>query len=197
MRKLGQGWQVTVHEYSAQRVYKKPQRGFSAYTSILKDFPAILLHPQKLYTWVKDLQRKQKQSLKYISKRVELSHLIGNPTIEIAGGYYQDKVIPIKEYIQRLSWEAFTKLVDDFTEFNYQLFEKGMIDKSFNFTKNYGIDSHGKLILIDLGELFFDSKEIREQIKRKPWARPQFLKKLSREQREYFLRVMEQRFLEN
>ena len=72
-----------------------------------------------------------------------------------------------------------------------------MIDKSFNFTKNYGIDSHGKLILIDLGELFFDSKEIREQIKRKPWARPQFLKKLSREQREYFLRVMEQRFLEN
>ena len=61
MKILGNGWQVTVYEYGDSMVYKKTHKGFSAYMSILRDYPGILLTPQKIPIWVKRPPKKTKK----------------------------------------------------------------------------------------------------------------------------------------
>ncbi|MFT6361405.1 MAG: hypothetical protein ACJA2Z_000393 [Candidatus Paceibacteria bacterium] len=195
MRKLGQGWQVTVHEYTDTVVYKKPHTSFFvAAKSILKDYPSIVLKPHKLLKFVKNLRAQQLNSLTQISLRHDISTHLGDPVIEKSGTYYQNKVIPMNQYIKGISKNDFETLVVDYADFVKYLSREGVLDKSCNFLKNFGINNNGDPVLIDLGELYFDAQEIREQIKRKPWARPQFLLPLSDWQREEFLKVMEVRF---
>ena len=124
-----------------------------------------------------------------------MAHLLAHPIIEPLGAYYQRRVVPISEYIIDIPDDNFKDLVHDFKDLVEYLASQGIFDKSCNFLKNFGVDSRGNIVLIDLGELFFDEREIKEQIKKKPWSRPQFLLPLTPWRKEYFLEVMEEKFL--
>ena len=121
MRKIGNGWQVNVYEYDTETVYKTPHAGISAFTSIIKDYPAIVLKPRQLWNWVGELQDKQKKSFQYISQRTDLWNDIGQPVLEQSGTYYQKKVTVMREYIKDLSYEEFTAVVDQFVSFTESL----------------------------------------------------------------------------
>ena len=86
-------------------------------------------------------------------------------------------------------------IVDQFIILNKQLLEKGIIDKSFNITKNYGINEAGELILIDIGELFDSLERIRNQIIRRAWDKHYVAGCIKNEEaREYFIKKMDENF---
>ncbi len=193
MKKLGNGWQVNVYEYNSNTVYKKPHSGIRSYMSIIKNFPIIIFAPFVLRKWVNELKKSQLRSLKYISNKTHLRSHIGNPVIENSGSYYQEKAIPIYKYIKDIDEDEFKLLVDEFADFTHFLYQEGFIDKSFNFLKNFGVlDS--KIILIDIGELFFESEKIKKQILNKAWSKSYVLKTIPRKHRNYFLNKMNTTF---
>jgi len=196
MKRIGYGWQVQVYEYNQDTVYKKPQSLIRSVLVMIKDFPMVIFMPSTLKRLLREVRTIHHESLLKVSKRSDLSDLIGNPIIESSGAYYQQKVIPIHFYIKGLSVKDFKTLVNKFVDFTFDLYQQGIIDKSFNFLKNFGVDNNGKFVLIDLGELYFDKQQIEDQIQRRPWARPQFLILLSKEKREYFLKMMDGRFVD-
>jgi phosphatidate phosphatase PAH1 len=58
---------------------------------------------------------------------------------------------------------------------------------------NFGL-SDGKVVLTDIGELFF-GKEMEDQIKKRPWVKPYVLRFLLMKHRDYFIRRMDELFL--
>ncbi|MCA9352611.1 hypothetical protein KC901_00320 [Patescibacteria group bacterium] len=195
MKKIGSGWQVSVYEYTPSVVYKKPHTNyFFVCLKIIQDFPPIFFTPLKLHRWRRIVQARQLASLRVIANYVHLSKYLAHPVIESSGAYYQSRAIPVYRYVKNLSKKEFEKLVDDYARLTYYLYEQGFIDKSFNFLKNFGI-LNGEIVLTDLGELFFDEQEIREQLENRPWAHVKFILALSKEQRHYLVKVMDETFL--
>ncbi|MCA9351877.1 hypothetical protein KC866_00600 [Patescibacteria group bacterium] len=195
MKRIGHGWQVAVYEYGTHYVYKKPHTSyFFVCMTILKDFPPLILQPLKLHRWRRIVQQRQLASLRVIANYIHLSKYLAHPVIESSGAYYQSRAIPVYRYVENLSKEKFEELVDDYARLTYYLYEQGFIDKSFNFLKNFGI-LDGEVVLTDLGELFFGEQEIREQLEKRPWAHIKFILALSKEQRRYLVKVMDETFL--
>ncbi len=193
MKKLGNGWQVGVYENESGMVYKIMHSGIRSYLAIIKDFPIILFTPLKLKKYVSELKQNQIRSLKIISNKVNLWTKIGKPVIEHSGNYYQQKVIPIHKYIKKLNENEFKLLVDKFSSFTHSLYQEGVIDKSFNFLKNFGIIEN-KIILTDLGELFFDQENIKKQILKRAWSKSYVLMTIPRKFRNYFIKKMDETF---
>ena len=194
MKRIGHGWQANTYAYNTETVYKRPHKNnIVIFVRILRDLPYMIFLPARVIRWMRELKRRQYSSLTYIAQRTDLSSHLGDPVIEPGGGYYQKKVIPLGEYVRHISDEAFRECVDAFARFTYFLRGQGVIDKSFNFPKNFGIHD-GRIILIDLGELYTDDAEITAQIQRRPWLWHESLL-YSQHRREYFLEVMDQTFL--
>jgi len=74
----------------------------------------------------------------------------------------------------------------------------GFIDKSFNITKNHGIDAEENIVLIDLGELLFDENKKQRQIKNRAWIKYYVVDHLrGKELQDYFIKRMDEEFLRN
>lgn len=194
MKKIGWGWQVSTYEYSNTVVYKKLHPFGGRLLAILRTSPQMIFMPRRLILWARHLKDRQLDSLRYITSRTELWRYIGRPVIELEGNYYQDKAIPLKNYFKSIPEEGMNKVIDDFVYLGYKFFQEGFIDKSFNFLKNFGF-YNGKIILMDIGELFHDQNEVREQIKKRPWTKHYVLRIIPRKQRRYFIEKMDERFL--
>lgn len=194
MKKIGWGWQVSTYEYSETLVYKKMHSFRGSLLAILRTSPVMIFLPKRLVSWARHLKDRQLDSLQYIRSRTDLWHLIGRPVIESEGNYYQDKAIPLKEYFKLLPREGMNNLIDDFVTLSHELFQKGFIDKSFNILKNFGMYKE-KIILMDIGELFYDENEVREQVKKRPWTKHYVLRIIPKQHRLYFIKKMDERFL--
>lgn len=162
--------------------------------AILRTSPQMIFLPRRLFLWAKHLKERQLDSLRYISSRTHLWHMIGRPIIESEGNYYQDRAVSLKQYFRSLSEDKMKGTIDNFVSFSHKLFKEGFIDKSFNLLKNFGI-YQGQIIITDLGELFHDESEIRKQIKKRPWTKHYVLRIIPRKQRRYFIEKMDEQFL--
>jgi len=101
--------------------------------------------------------------------------------------YEQDKVQPLNNPNK--------PLIDKFIIFNKKLLEAGIIDKSFNITKNYGINDSGEIILIDIGELFDDPIRVKKQLLDRVWDKNCVAGCIKdKEVREYFIKEMDKNF---
>jgi hypothetical protein len=61
--------------------------------------------------------------------------------------------------------------------------------------KNLGISPEGSIILLDLGELFFEEGKIREQIKNRVWTKSYVVECIpSKELQGYFVEEMDKIF---
>ena len=126
--------------------------------------------------------------------RLNLS-IFGNPKIINELDYEQDKVIPLHDYFKVLAFEEGELVIRKFIEFNLMLVKNQLIDKSFLIGKNYGINSNGDIILLDIGELYSSEEAIKEQIRKKPWDVDYVTSTIPKEFREYFVQEMDRAFL--
>ncbi len=118
--------------------------------------------------------------------------MMGNPKILNELDYEQDKLVPIHIVLSEASEEKGRKIIDDFIKFNKIMIERSIIDKSFNITQNFALDNNGRVILMDLGELYSSKESIDKQIRDRAWEKQYVVNPLPVNLRGYFVRMMDE-----
>ena len=120
---------------------------------------------------------------------------MANPKFISKYNFEQDKVTPLHDIFKISNTEKAKNIIDLFIEFNLKLLNIGVIDKGFNITKNYGLDSNEQIVLIDIGELFDDKKLINKQLEERGWIKSYVGGCIvDEEAREYFIQEMDKSF---
>jgi hypothetical protein len=194
MKKIGSGWQVNVFYCGNNTVYKKIKTPFQSAIKILRDMPLMIFRPKTLISWATGMKATHLRSLEFIKDKTSVWKDVGCPVIETNGNYYQKYATPLREVLKKATHEESKKIIDEAIDVCYRLYkEEGFIDKSFNILINFGV-SEGKVILTDIGELF-SGQEMEDQIKKRPWVKPYVLRFLLMKHRDYFIRRMDELFL--
>lgn len=196
MKKLGEGWQYTAYDLGNGRVFKKFHSLPKMYWVIFKDIFPFRVNPLvKLPSYARNSKRKALASLKILKENKIPGAWIGNPKFLQGLDYEQDKARPLHDVFVVSDTETIKFIIDQFIIFNKQLLGLGIIDKSFNITKNYGLNEKRDIVLIDLGELFDDPVRIKKQMADRAWDRNYVAGCIkNKEAREYFIKKMDESF---
>lgn len=196
MKKIGQGWQYTVYDLGNGKVLKKFHSLIKAYFVIFREiFPFENDSFFNIPSFVRSMKRKAIVSFEILKKYNVPPELLANPILKNNYNYEQDKVVPLHEVFININTNEIKKIVDQFIELNKKLMSIGFIDKSFNFTKNYGLNNKGEVVLIDIGELLDDKDLINKQIKNRVWDKSYISGMIkNNEAREYFINEMDKNF---
>jgi len=190
MTYLGRGWQYTTYDLGNGRVRKIYNSKRIGYLIIAKDAFLKFWEVPKLYARCKE---KAEHSMRVIPTLQVESWMMGNPTILNELDYEQDKATPLHRHLQSVDTEIGKKIIDAFVELTTYMRGKGVIDKSFKIDKNFGLDAQGRIILLDLGELYTDERVIAKRIEERPWEfSAKFIPKALRT---YFLKQMQEAFI--
>ena len=144
MKKIGEGWQYSVYDLGNGRVLKRFHSFFRSYWVILKTiFPfkddSIMMIPD----FSRSMKRKALISFEILKHRNIPSGWLGNPRFINELDFEQDKAKPLHDVFTDSDTAMIKQIIDKFVVFNRQLMERGVIDKSFNITKNYGLNELG------------------------------------------------------
>ncbi len=168
MKKIAEGLQYKVYEKGQNRVLKIE-------TTLIEKIRTLkswgINNPISLICGIWDAYRVTNYSIKKIKsyKIIDWS-LFGNPTFfKKSLKYEQDKVVPLGTYFSVHSSIENKAAIDSLVENIFSLWKYGMSDTVYNFTVNNGIDSAGKVILLDLGELTFEKNIVKKHIEDKKW----------------------------
>ncbi|MDP3882757.1 MAG: hypothetical protein Q8Q48_01740 [Candidatus Staskawiczbacteria bacterium] len=196
MKKIGEGWQYKTYDLGNGRVLKKFHSIFGLYWTILREvFPFKDDPIWNVPSFVKSSKRKALHSFEILKIKQIPGKWLGNPRFLDNLDYEQDKVTPLHDIFDESNTEQIKLFIDLFVKFNKQLMETGVIDKSFNITKNYGLNENGEIVLIDLGELFDDPQRIRKQFKDRAWDKSYVSGRIQDlEARDYFIKQMNENF---
>lgn len=197
MKKIGEGWQYATYDLGNGRVFKKFHSFFGLYWVILKDVYPFRDDPiWEVPGFVRSSKRKALHSFEILKAKRIPDAWLGNPKFLQGLNYEQDKAQPLHDVFRKANTVRIKSLIDAFIAFSKQLFEKGIIDKSFNITKNYGLNEKGEMILIDIGELFDDPQRIRKQLLDRIWDKKYVSGEIKdKEAQEYFIRKMDENFV--
>lgn len=196
MKKIGEGWQYSVYDMGNERVFKKFHSPIKSYWVILKTiFPFKDDSLAMVPSFSKSAKKKALSSFEIIKRNIILPSWLGNPKFLNGLNYEQDKAQPLHDIFENSGTESIKSIIDEFIVFNKRLLEKGVIDKSFNITKNYGLNKEGKIILIDIGELFDNPERIKKQITDRAWDKNYVAGCIKNvEAQEYFVKKMDENF---
>lgn len=197
MKKLGRGWQYTVYDKGDGRVLKIYNNRFFSYLRMLQNcFPYTEAPIWAFPRYYDNCKRQAYESLKEIKKTTLNFSLFGNPLIyEDNLTYEQDRIIPLRAYFRTATFEESKLVVDKFIELNKLLLQHPFVDKSFNLGANFGITAEGRVVLADIGELFFEKEKVKKQIKMRIWAKWYVLNKLPPKLNAYFIEQMDRHIL--
>ncbi len=171
MKKIGEGWQYAVYDIGSGRVLKKFHSRIGGYWVILKTiFPFNNDSLWVIPRYFADMEKKALESFAVLRRNQVPDSWIGHPKFLNTYDFEQDKVRPLHEVFESLATAEIKRLIDKFIAFNQKLLERGIIDKSFNITKNYGLSAEGEIVLIDIGELSDDPIFIKTQLNKPAWA---------------------------
>ncbi len=196
MKKIGEGWQYATYDLGNGRVLKKFHSFVRIYWVILKDiFPFHDDPLRKLPGFARASKQKALKSFKILKIRDVPSSWIGNPKFVGNLNYEQDKVRPLHDVFKDADTSLIKSTIDRFIIFNKKLLEKGIIDKSFNITKNYGFDKDGNIILFDIGELTDDRELIKKRMVSRAWDKHYVAGCIKdKEAQQYFIKKMDENF---
>lgn len=195
-KKIGEGWQYTVYDLGTGRVLKIFHSTLRSYWIIFKTiFPFKEDSLGDIISFSKGMKIQALLSFKVLeSKKIPLEW-IGMPKFINDLDFEQDKVTPLSDVLSSSTVQSGKAVIDAFILFNQKLLSFGVIDKSFNITKNFGVNATGDIILIDIGEIFDDPKKIRKQITTKAWSKSYVAGEIKNlELQKYFLDKMEKSF---
>jgi hypothetical protein len=192
MKKIGRGWQYTTYDLGNGRVLKKYNSKLVGYWHMCKEcFPFQNDKPWKFPKYYQGCRETALDSVKKLAQPVLEAWMMGNPKILNDLDYEQDKLLPLHDFLSTASDEEGKRAIDDFVEFNKMLIQKSLIDKSFNIAKNFAFDQQGRIILMDLGELYSSNNGINKQIKNRAWAESYVVNQLPPNLRTHFVEKMD------
>jgi len=196
MEKIGEGWQYRVYDLENGRVFKKFHSIIGLYWIILKEtYPFKGDSIWEVPSFAKSSIKKARHSFEILKKGTLPLEWLGNPRFLDKLDYEQDKAQPLHKVFEKSSTAELKMLIDKFIIFNKKLLEKGVIDKSFNITKNFGLNKKSEIILIDIGELFDDPQRIKQQFKDRAWDRNYVSGRIKNiEAQKYFIEQMDKNF---
>ena len=89
--------------------------------------------------------------------------------------------------------------IDEYINFIFDCWRNGFSERTYNLTINNGVNSDGKIVLMDFGEITFKKSDVKRAIKTKRWRKSwSFKKDLGKEIRKYYdNRMVEQLTLSN
>jgi hypothetical protein len=196
MKKIGEGWQYSVYDLNNGRVLKKFHNPIKSYWVILKTiFPfkddPLMIIPD----FSRSMKKKALASFEALKRKDIPKEWLGNPKFLNSLDFEQDKVEPLHKIFSNSDTSEIKKIIDKFIIFNKQLLERGIIDKSFNITKNYGLNNNAEIVLIDIGELFDQPEKIKEQLLSRAWDKKYVAGCIQDESaRAYFVQKMNENF---
>ena len=196
MKKIGEGWQYSTYDLNNGRVLKKFHSTLKSYWVILKDI--FWFKEDSLFQipkFVRSSKLKALASFNILKQDKIPADWVGHPKFLNNLDYEQDKVIPLHYVFEKSDTITIKSIIDKFILFNKKLRKLGVIDKSFNITKNYGLNGEGDIILIDIGELFDDPERIKKQLIDRAWDKNYVAGQIQNKQaREYFVEEMDINF---
>ena len=196
MKNIGHGWQYTAYDLGNGRVLKRFHSLPRAYWVIAFGIAKVGKYNfQSVPSLACAMRDKALASFDVIRRRNVPPEWIGNPLFLDSLDYEQDKVVPMSIAFISLSTLEKKQLIDQFIVFTHKLLVYGIIDKSFNMMKNFGL-SGDKIVLIDIGELYDDINFIEQQINIRAWTK-QYVAGciVESEVREYFIGAMDKAFI--
>ena len=196
MKVLGRGWQYTTYDLGNGRVLKKYN---SALVGYVVQFLSFLRWgsplPWKIPAYHRNCKNTARDSMEKVAHSPLEPWMMGNPHLLNELDYEQDTMVSLLEKLLNLPVEEGKKLIDAFVAFNKILFERSFIDKSFNITKNFGLDTHGRVVLMDLGELYSSQEAIQKQLAKRMWASRYVVREIkNKELRDYYIDQMDAHF---
>jgi len=198
MKKLGEGWQYTAYDLGDGRVLKKFHSLPRMYWVILKDISPFNSDPlpfYKLPSFARASKRKALESFEILKHKNIPASWLGNPKRLKGLDYEQDKIKPLHDVFEENNTEVIKSIIDQFIIFNRELLELGVIDKSFNVTKNYGLSKKGEMVMIDFGELLADPVRINKRCQVRAWSEHYVAGCIKdQEAQEYFIKKMDENF---
>ena len=171
--KIGGGVQYTVYDLGNGRVFKRPTTFWESYWRVLAW--RLPFHKTAIWSAHRDVRRIKsyaERSLENVRALLpELSRELGNPVIYRDHSYEQDKAVVVDEYFRSHCFAENRELIDRYVALLFRFWEYGFSEWPFKMCFNYGVDCGGALILIDLGELFFDKQKAVQRIAKRHWER--------------------------
>ena len=96
---------------------------------------------------------------------------LGRPKFLSSRSYTQDMVSVFDSYIETHSLEDNKHAIDVYIQHIFTTWSYGFSDIIFNFTRNCGVLSDGKVALIDFNEITFQKEIVAEKILAKRWLK--------------------------
>ena len=193
---IGKGWQYTVYDLGNGRVYKKFNSHDESFRIILKDWWFVFWKTPSLVKEMKDSAIKSLDFLEnFLNKHPEHKILFGNFKRVNEFDIEQDKVIPLKVYFQNHSIKENKIVIDKFVELCWLFLEWGFMDKALKVGENFGINENGQVILMDIGEIWFNNEKVKRQIDNKVWRSWWWSRCISRKLKKYYFQEMDKVFL--
>lgn len=197
MKVIGRGWQYTVYDIGNGRVLKKYHTKTVAYLMMLRDCFPYIKHPLwKFNGYYQQCRKEAIESIQKIHHSTLENWMLGNPHARNEFDYEQDVAIPLRKQLECAKLEEGKKIIDAFVEFNKILVKNSLIDRNFLITDNFAMNATGNIVLIDLGELYSDAKQIHDHILKRPWTSSDVLNSLPKNLRDYFVEKMNAVFAE-
>ncbi|MBO6576733.1 MAG: hypothetical protein JJ896_13975 [Rhodothermales bacterium] len=187
MEHIGSGWQFDVYA-TGERVRKVPVTPLRMAIRVLRSYPGLLLRPHKLVAKVRKLTAERTAVLKELDRRQLHDYLLANFRNE-RGVYTQDRVTTLEDVFALSRLDA-RWVLDRYVQSIKSGWQSGMAETSFNFTVNHGMDRHGRVVVLDVGELSFDRDEALDLVASRFWERAYSVQTLPESLRTYLLRTM-------
>ena len=196
MKKIGEGWQYSVYDLNNGRVLKRFHSPIKSYWVILKTiFPFREDSFTKIPEFSRGMKKTALRSFNVLKTKNIPADNIANPHFINELDFEQDKVTPIHDLFSRSDVLSMKNTIDKFIFFNKKLLGLGVIDKSFNITKNYGLNTKDEIVLIDIGELFDSNDAIKKQMIDRAWDKSYVAGCIQNEEvRRYFIEEMDKNF---
>lgn len=156
-KKIGQGLHFKVYDLG-DKVKKVPTSREEIKETLLRWYPCYKSCPVELEEEAERVIGETENTVKELLEREIDLFSLGNPYLE-DGVLFQDKVTPlgtkIKDCVDREDIDGAYEIIDSYIDFILRCWNNSFSEKTYNFTINYGMNSAGKIVLIDFGEISF------------------------------------------
>ncbi|MBU6299578.1 MAG: hypothetical protein KGJ79_06575 [Alphaproteobacteria bacterium] len=171
LRKIGSGLQYTVYDLGNGRVFKRPATFLESYVRIFAwRFP---FRKTSIWDVTREIRQKRARaalSLEWVRPLLpRISRELGNPVLYADLSYEQDRAVVVNDYLRNHTLAENKELVDRYVATLLRFWEHGFNDRTCSFCLNFGVDETGAVILLDLGELYFEKDTARQRVRLGHW----------------------------
>jgi hypothetical protein len=124
----------------------------------------------------------------------QLSYSFGDPVFESRYQYTQTKVRVLGNVLRESTTQEGERLIEAYVEVTLLHWRYGIFEQTFNCTSSHGVDSQGRVVLLDFGEVSIDKTQAALQVGSKVWLGSYtYTRSLPERLKDYYARTLEAR----